>query len=222
MSNVVVVGTRDHKSRIEAALVNFAELRTEESLHQLVRTIRIMLLQYHGALLESADQKGSSAFDAASNVDEALMEIESASPGDFPRLAEMVRSVLKPLYAQFKRTVTLSIGQVRSLQEWTMQTSFGNVPRLIILEELFEPIFDNPIRLLTDQSIRRLPQGLFEFISERWILCHLFESAAQDRNSVWLNARSHTNRVLESLGDHCGFPGFPCRPLFLLLRQDLG
>ena len=134
MSNVVVVGTRDHKSRIEAALVNFAELLTEESRRQLVRTIRIMLLQYHGALLESADQKGSSAFDAASNVDEALMEIESASPGDFPRLAEMVRSVLKPLYAQFKRTVTLSIGQVRSLQEWTMQTSFGNVPRFIILE----------------------------------------------------------------------------------------
>ncbi|PKL03061.1 MAG: hypothetical protein CVV53_10220, partial [Spirochaetae bacterium HGW-Spirochaetae-9] len=131
MSNVVVVGTRDHKSRIEAALVNFAELRTEESRRQLVRTMRIMLLQYHGALLESADQKGSSAFDAASNVDEALMEIESASPGDFPRLAEMIRSVLKPLYAQFKRTVTLSIGQVRSLQEWTMQTSFGNVPRFI-------------------------------------------------------------------------------------------
>src|SRR3990167_5059813 len=70
--------------------------------------------------------------------------------------------------------------------------------RLIILEELFEPIFDNPIRLLTDQSIRRLPQGLFEFISERWILCHLFESAAQDRNSVWLNARrseEHTSEL---------------------------
>jgi DNA polymerase-3 subunit gamma/tau len=134
MSNVVVVGTRDHKSRIEAALGNFAELRTEESRRQLVRTIRIMLLQYHGALLGSTDQKGTSAFDAASNVDEVLVEVESASLEDFPRLADIVRSVLKPLYAQFKRTVTLSIGQVRSLQEWTMQTSFGNVPRFIILE----------------------------------------------------------------------------------------
>jgi DNA polymerase-3 subunit gamma/tau len=126
MSNVVVVGTRDHKSRIEAALGNFAELRTEESRRQLVRTIRIML--------GSTDQKGTSAFDAASNVDEVLVEVESASLEDFPRLADIVRSVLKPLYAQFKRTVTLSIGQVRSLQEWTMQTSFGNVPRFIILE----------------------------------------------------------------------------------------
>ncbi len=172
MHNVIFVGTRDHKTRIEAALVNFVELRTEASRRQLLQVFRSMLLQFHAALSETGSQRDGPAFEAAATVDEVLMEVEEAATEEFPRYGESLRALLKPIFKLSKRTVSLSIGQVRSLQEWTLQTSFSNTPRWIILEGveqssagtrnsllklLEEPPDRTYIALITEHPSRLLP-----------------------------------------------------------------
>lgn len=134
MPNVVTVGNRDHWTHIDAALELYARLGTERARLQLVRAIRIMLLQYHGALLESADSKNTAVFNAASAVDEALLTIDWDAQGTGKRVAQLLGGVLKPLRNLMKRSQALTIGQVRAMQEWTAQTSFGNSKRFIILE----------------------------------------------------------------------------------------
>lgn len=134
MHNVVFVGTRNHKSRIDAALENFAEQRTAESQRQLLQALRMMLLQFHSALLGSSTQRQGAAFEAAAEIDETLFALEEAASDEFPEYAEKLRGLLKPLLTITNRTVSLTIDQVRSLQEWTLHTSFANTPRWIILE----------------------------------------------------------------------------------------
>lgn len=134
MQNVVAVGNRDHWTRIEAALSIFSQLCTDQSRRRLLWAIRIMLLQYHGALLDSTEAKGSGAFNAASDLDEGLLSLEDFSSEDCAAYAKKVREMLKPMQTAQKRNGALSIAQVRALQEWTVQTSFGNRPRFIILE----------------------------------------------------------------------------------------
>ncbi|MDD3365823.1 MAG: hypothetical protein PHS67_01000, partial [Sphaerochaetaceae bacterium] len=53
---------------------------------------------------------------------------------EFPAYAEKLQSLLKPLFTTTNRATSLTIGQVRSLQEWTLHTSFEHRPRWIILE----------------------------------------------------------------------------------------
>ena len=134
MHNVVFVGSRNHKIRIESALTNFTELRTKESQRQLLGALRMMLLQFHSALLDSSTQRQGAAFDAAAEIDETLFALEEASSDEFPAYAEKLQSLLKPLLTTTNRATSLTIGQVRSLQEWTLHTSFEHRPRWIILE----------------------------------------------------------------------------------------
>lgn len=134
MHNVIFVGSRNHKIRIESALTNFTELRTKESQRQLLRALRMMLLQFHSALLDSSTQRQGAAFDAAAEIDETLFALEEASSDEFPAYAEKLQSLLKPLLTTTNRATSLTIGQVRSLQEWTLHTSFEHRPRWIILE----------------------------------------------------------------------------------------
>ena len=135
MANVVYIGNRNHAGRIEAALTLLEELATERARIHLIRTVRLMLLQFHPALQEG---KASANFDAASAVNEVLFELEMAPLEALSESALQLRSALKPLYNHLKRSVALSIGQVRRLQEWTMQTSFSDEPRFLILEGIEE------------------------------------------------------------------------------------
>ncbi len=135
MSNVVYIGNRNHAGRIEAALTVLDELPTERTRIHLIRTARLMLLQFHPALQEG---KASANFDAASAVNEVLFELEQAPLEALSESVLQLRSALKPLYNHLKRSVALSIGQVRRLQEWTMQTSFSDEPRFLILEGIEE------------------------------------------------------------------------------------
>lgn len=134
MSNVVVVGNRDHWTRINASLESLSLLGSDTAKLQLIRSIRIMMLQYHGALLGSSDSKGSAIFNAAGTVDEALLTLDENAEATGKALADRIRTILKPLQALMKKNNALTIGQVRALQDWTMQTSFGNRSRFLILE----------------------------------------------------------------------------------------
>ena len=140
--NVVIISLRDHQSVVEAAMSNLLEQRNSMSRDFLIRSVRVMLLQYHGALMEENTRKAVAAFDAAASVNEMLMDLEKCNDdtpkAQLSREIKGLRDALKPLYALAKKNTALTISQVRAIQEWTSRTSLDKLPRFVIIEGVEE------------------------------------------------------------------------------------
>ncbi len=141
MQNLVIVSHRDHTSVIETALNSFARLRNDFSRKFLIRSVRILLLQYHASLLGNAQTSTQSAnYESASNVSDLLMDLAQAegeiTDKQAKSLVQGLRSALKPLLAASRKNTTISISQVRSLEEWVNRTSMGEQKTFIIIEGL--------------------------------------------------------------------------------------
>ncbi len=140
VSNVVIVSQRDHVSIIETNLATFSRLANDFSRNLVIRSIRTLLLQYHPALFGgtlTATQNTLS--DAASVLNEQLLELagkRDVEVKEAKKISDELRSSLKGLYAASRKSSTISINQVRSLSEWTSQTSMGDGKRFIIIEAL--------------------------------------------------------------------------------------
>lgn len=137
-SNVLVVSQRDHKSIIETNLSAFMRLCNEFSKIQVIRSIRILLLQYNG-FFTPANPTQNTAFDAAAAVNELLISLsqeKELGPKEAKKWADDLRSALKSLYTASRKNTTITIGQVRAVDEWVNQTSMGSSKRFIILEAM--------------------------------------------------------------------------------------
>lgn len=141
MPNLVIVSQRDHESVIETALASFVRLRSDFSRRFLIRTVRILLLQYHASLSGSSQSATQSAnYDAASQVSDLLMEL-SEEKGEIAEkrakaLSQSLKASLKALLAASRKNTTISVNEVRALDEWINQTSMGEQKRFIIIESL--------------------------------------------------------------------------------------
>ena len=113
MSNVVYIGNRDHGTRIAAAMTIARELANERGRRFLIRTVRLMLLQYHGALMDARDSKSSQIFESAAVVSEELDALETAPEQDIVAYVDRLEVALKALGAHYRRSSPLSINQVR-------------------------------------------------------------------------------------------------------------
>lgn len=137
-SNVLVVSQRDHKSMIETNLSAFMRQCNEFSKIQVIRSIRILLLQYN-SFFTPANPTQNTAFDAAAAVNELLISLsqeKDLGPKEAKKWADDLRSALKSLYAASRKNTTITIGQVRAVDEWVNQTSMGSSKRFIILEAM--------------------------------------------------------------------------------------
>ncbi len=141
MQNLVIVSHRDHQSVIETALSSFVRLRSDFSRRFLLRSVRILLLQYHASLMgntQTATQ--SSNYDSASSVSDLLMELsdkkDELTEREAKSLASSLKTALKPLLAASRKNTTISVNQVRSLEEWINRTSMGEQKTFIIIEGL--------------------------------------------------------------------------------------
>ncbi len=136
--NTLIISVRDHQSVLETAMKNLQDQRTSSARRFLIHSVRVMLLQYHGALLEEKDQKSAVAFSAAATVDELLLSIErindETTEKQISKLMKELRDALKPLLSQSRKASALTIAQVRAIQEWTGRTSLDALPRFVILE----------------------------------------------------------------------------------------
>jgi len=142
VSNVVIVSQRDHVSIIETNLATFSRLANDFSRNLVIRSIRTLLLQYHPALFGGTlTPTQANLSDAASVLNEQLLQLASkrdVEVKEAKKLSDELRSSLKSLYAASRKSSTISINQVRSLAEWTSQTSMGDGKRFIIIEALEE------------------------------------------------------------------------------------
>jgi DNA polymerase-3 subunit gamma/tau len=136
--NVLIVSQRDHKSLIETHLDAFCRLYNDFSRIELMRTIRTLLLQYHPSF-SPATASQNSLYDAASSVNELLISLgqeREIGQKEAKKWAEEIRSSLKPLYAANRKNTTVTIAQVRAIDEWVNQTGMGSNKRFIILEAM--------------------------------------------------------------------------------------
>lgn len=142
VSNVVIVSQRDHVSIIETNLATFSRLANDFSRNLVIRSIRTLLLQYHPALFGGTlTPTQANLSDAASVLNEQLLQLagkRDVEVKEAKKLSDELRSSLKTLYAASRKSSTISINQVRSLAEWTSQTSMGDGKRFIIIEALEE------------------------------------------------------------------------------------
>lgn len=194
MSNVVYVGNRNHMSRIEAALAIMEDSGSESNRTFLIQTVRMMLLQFHPALLDGKDTKSSSNFEAASTVSEVLFDLEEAREDQLSELVQKLRTTLKPLYNHVRKSSALGIGQVRSIQEWTVQTSFSDQPRFIVLEGVEEStegarnsllkLLEEPPRQTYIMILSENPSRLLPTILSRLQRHHVRPLDSQTKNRV--------------------------------------
>ena len=140
MQNLVIVSHRDHTSVIETALNSFVRLRNDFSKKFLIRSVRILLLQYHASLLGNTQTAVQSTnYESASGVSDLLMELsqkQELAEKEAKSIVQGLRSALKPLLAASRKNTTISVNQVRSLEEWVNRTSMGEQKTFIILEGL--------------------------------------------------------------------------------------
>lgn len=167
MQNLVIVSHRDHNSVIETALSSFIRLRSDFSRRFLVRSIRILLLQYHASLMVSGQSAAQSAnYESASAVNDMLLDIvqggDELSEKDAKALVQPLRTALKPLLTASKKNTTISVNQVRSLEEWVRRTSMGEQKRFIILEGLEETNASARNSLL--KMLEEPPQDVYFFL----------------------------------------------------------
>jgi DNA polymerase III delta prime subunit len=138
VDNVVILSQRDNASVVETAISLFAKNRTESSRIFLLRSTRIALMQYHGALLSSATSSQEASYDIASTVNDTLIALEGEKGDISEKMAKSyasdLRQGMKKLSASEKKDTRLSIAQVRSIAEWAGQTTVGGKKRFIILE----------------------------------------------------------------------------------------
>ncbi len=140
VSNVVIVSQRDHRSVIETALATYERLYNDFSRMFLIQSIRRMLLQYHPALLGGTQtQSQRSTAGLASQVNELLLDLSHETQrgaGEAKRTVKELRSALKGVFSATKKNNTVTIGQVRALEQWSNQTSMQGEKRFIILEAM--------------------------------------------------------------------------------------
>jgi DNA polymerase-3 subunit gamma/tau len=140
-SNLVIVSQRDHKRVIETAIDSFVRLRTDFSRRFLIRNVRIFLLQFHGSLASgSQTQAQGASYDQASAVDDLLLDLAAKgaeiSEREAASIAKSLRSALKPLFGSAKRNTTITVNQVRALEEWITRTSAREEKRFVVIESL--------------------------------------------------------------------------------------
>ncbi len=170
MKHVVILSNRDHETRIRAAGRQFEKLKTRYLQMFLVKSIRVMLLSYHEALVEGQDSKRSSLFAQAGEVDLLLDAFLAQEPSEASLMFPEIEKALVPLFSDKKQSVT--IDAIRSLHQWMFSTSADDSPRFAIIEGidaspagannailkiLEEPSDNSYFFILVDRPMRLLP-----------------------------------------------------------------
>ncbi len=198
-SNVIYFPFRNLMPRVKAAVSLFSDMRTEASRLFLIETLRLVNMQYNGALVSAMPSSSSSLFSKAESVDEFLTDIEdrkSITDADVKALEALkVTADEKYLYGGKKSPTAVSIEQLRAVKEW-MSSGFDEKVVIIediesategaknsILKMLEEPEEHFTIILISSQS-----QKIMETILSR-VRKFSFPSLSEEKISSLLKAR---------------------------------
>ncbi len=136
-SNVIYFPFRNLMPRVKAAVSLFSEMRTEASRLFLIETLRLVNMQYNGALVSSMPSSSSSLFSKAESTDEFLTDIEdrkNITDADVKALEALkITADERYLYGGKKNPTAVSIEQLRAVKEW-MSSGFDE--KVVIIEDI--------------------------------------------------------------------------------------
>ncbi len=138
-SNLIILSQRDHASILTTYLGVYKRLRNNFSKNQLIRATRIFLLGYHGALLKGVSASLKPAFEAAGGLNDLLLQLGSLREDDQKGAMKFEKEyldALKKIQSSGRKDSSLSIEQVRAIEEWTIQTTEDGQKQFVILEEV--------------------------------------------------------------------------------------
>ncbi|MFA5513400.1 MAG: hypothetical protein WDA17_00595 [Sphaerochaetaceae bacterium] len=136
VDNLLIVGNRNHYSRIDALLENYKVLGTLKAKENLFKTIRIMLLNYRNPLYDPSNTKSNAIFSLSAALDETLDFLETED--DVEKVVNQLENSLYQMRSLVKNSSSLTINQVRLIQRWVTQTTFKNQNRVVIMEGIEE------------------------------------------------------------------------------------
>jgi len=161
-NNLVVLSQRDQASILRTYVGVYRRLRTLTSREQLVKATRIALLGYHGALLKTASSSQKPAFAAAGALNDLLLTLKTADEDDekgAQKFEKAYLEALKKLESVERKDTTLSIDQVRAIDDWAHQTTAGGQRQFVILEGVEEANVSARNSLL--KILEEPPQGVY-------------------------------------------------------------
>lgn len=131
--STLILSERDSRTDIRACLNLFRKQRNSSSANLLKRTVLTFLMQFHGALLDSASQTNKKKFSDAGETRDLLTGIYSLDEDSIPKWADSLEKSLEKLYAP-ANTQIVTIGKIRDIRRWCSEYSADGKSKVIIIE----------------------------------------------------------------------------------------
>lgn len=160
--NVVIMSQRENEGIANAYLNLYKRLGSDLSKRLLIRNLRIVLLQYHGALLESATKTQNATFALAGNLNDMLIDLEGdkeLTEKERKRRTDDIAKTAKQFFASENKDTSISIAQVRAIDQWCHQTTVGKKKRFVIIEGIEDSNVNSRNSLL--KILEEPPYGVY-------------------------------------------------------------
>ncbi len=134
INSTVIISDRNHQYRIASALKLLESARNKAAKLFFRQTVEVYLKQFHGALLDSASSSLRKKFSSAGDCMDMLSELDVLSDTDMPSYCSKFSKALDAL--GYSKPSSVSIGQIRAIQEWAGTSSLDGKQKFVIVEGL--------------------------------------------------------------------------------------
>jgi len=133
--NIIIVSDRNHFFRIKSAIELLKKSRNNTAKAFLKENMGILLQQYHGALMDEQTATLKKRFGDAAEISELLDRLDNAPDNELDSIINSIEKFVTSL-TDTNRTQTISVGQVRAIQDWCLTSSMDGERKLVIIEGL--------------------------------------------------------------------------------------
>lgn len=134
INSTVIISDRNHQYRIASALRLLESARNKASRVFFRQTVEVYLKQFHGALLDGVSSSMRKKFSDAGDSMDMLSELDVLSDADIPSYCSKFSKVLDGL--GYSKPSSVSIGQIRAIQEWAGTSSLDGKQKFVVIEGL--------------------------------------------------------------------------------------
>lgn len=195
LDSTVIISDRNNNYRISCALKLLESARNKAARVFFKQTVEIYLKQFHGALLDSVSSSGRKKFADAGDCMDMLAQLDSVSDEGIPSFCSKFSKSLDSL--GYSKQSSISIVQIRAIQEWASTSSLDGKQKFVIIEglenatasssnsllkTLEEPPEDTRFILIAENSGRILPTILSR------VQKFVFKPFSENENKFFFNS----------------------------------
>jgi DNA polymerase III delta prime subunit len=196
--NFALSSNRDFEYQICFALDCYRNKPCQATSDFLLENFNVFLAQFHNCL--ATDDRDQKAYDSAGLIMELLSDLHDASDRKLSDICDRLKSVfLDTVRLMGKKSGSLSISQVRSIQQWACLTSMGRSDKIVVLEGIEDA--NESVRNSLLKILEEPPSGirfiLITSLPERMLATILSRTRRYQFPAISLDAKA---ALLGSLG----------------------